>query len=118
MENFYQIIRVTEYGYIINLDCFLGGEAFNVRLLEFLDDFTKKRYNLNSGCDIYLLEFNNIILSSEPYHDDFREIIYEDRIEIPFLYPYVDKGLSFNHLYELYLYVYNTNSIYLYIHCK
>ena len=36
MENFYSIIRVTLYGYIINLDCFLGREAFNVRLLEFL----------------------------------------------------------------------------------
>ncbi len=111
MENFYSIIRVTEYGYIMNLDCFLGSEAFNVRLLEFLRDFAKKRHNLNNGCDIYLLEF-------KPCRANFSEIIYEDHIEIPFLYPYTDKGLSFNHLYELYLFIYNTKSIYLYIHCK
>ncbi len=108
LENF---ILVKEDCYFINLNLFLGAEDFNLCLLEFLGKYcrAKKSFNANREYDIYILEFNDIQVSGEDHPD----IINEDRKSIPFLYPFIDKALSFNHIFELYLYVFNSSCIYL-----
>jgi hypothetical protein len=111
MKNLYyseKFIMVTEDCYFIILPLFCFTEDFNISLLEFLGEYCrpKRRLGTHCECDIYLLEFNTDQNSKN------RKII------VPFLYPYVDKALSFNHIFELYLYVHNVNSIYLCIKKK
>ena len=110
-----KFILIREGCYLINLNLFLGAKEFNFCLLEFLGKYCKKRHYVNSKCDIYLLEFDSVYRDDAFLEEEFRDVISEDRLEIPFIYPYVDKALSFNKIYELYLYVYNSNCIYLYI---
>lgn len=74
-------------------------------MLEFLGKYCKKRNNVNSVCDIYLLEFDSFYENDTYLEQEFRDIVSEDRLEIPFIYPYVDKALSFNRIYELYLFI-------------
>ncbi|SRR5260370_29013046 len=100
MKNLEKFIRVSEDSYIININYFLGGHEFNHDLLELVLSFARKRYNINNVCDI--LEFNNLLF----------------RFEIPFIYPYVDMDLSFNHIYSLYFCTFNSNFLYLYINKK
>jgi hypothetical protein len=54
---------VREDCYLINLNLFFGAEDFNISLLEFLGKYCRanKRMGGNSECDIYLLEFNDIL---------------------------------------------------------
>lgn len=104
-------ILVKEDCYFINLNLFLGDEDFNLCLLEFLGKYCRAniihdRYN---KCDIYLLEFNDFIVLGE----DLPDIKKEYCKIVPFLYPYVDKLISFNDIFLLYLYVYNLKGIYL-----
>jgi hypothetical protein len=102
MLNFDQFIKITEDSYIINLSYLSDAEQFNLHLLELLLSFATKRYNANNVCDIYILEFTNFMFT----------------VEIPFIYPYVDKDFSFNSIFELYLCRFNSNSICLYINKK
>jgi len=115
--NYGKFIRVREDCYVINLSFFFGSEDFNTHLLNFISKYcwAKKVLNTKSGCDIYTLEFKGILLPEESPLFDNLDIIDEDSISILFLYPYVDKVLSFNHIFELFSYLYKSDSIYLYI---
>ncbi len=85
MRNFEDfIIEISDGNYIIDLSYFHDAEHFNSYLLDFLGYYAMLKKDINSKYIILGLEFNH----------DFLKISH-----ITFLFPYVDRGLSFKNIY-------------------
>lgn len=83
----------------INLNNFYSEETFSKRLVSFLGDYCKKNMNSSKDCQILDLEFSDGFINNN----------------VLFLYPYVDKSISFEHIFNIYVYKLNSTYIFLYI---
>lgn len=87
MRNFEDfIIEISDGKFIIDLSYFHDAEQFNSYLLDFLSYYAMLKQDINSKYIILGLEFNH----------DFLKIS-----RITFLFPYVDKELSFKNILGL-----------------
>ncbi len=99
MRNFEDfIIEISDGKFIINLSYFSNPEAFNSYLLDFLVNYATTKKDINNEYIILDLEFSNGYLEMSGFL---------------FMFPYVDKELSFYDIYDVYLCNLNSDSIYL-----
>jgi len=86
MRNFEDFItEIGDGNYTINLSYFHDAEYFNSYLLDFLGYYAMLNKDINSEYIILYLEFNHGFLKIS---------------RITFLFPYVDRGLSFKNIYK------------------
>lgn len=99
MNNFEQFIKFNENTYIIDLFTFDSSESFSLSLMEFLGQFSVLNRNKNEDCTVYVLDFTDCLRT----------------IKEPFLFPFVDKAITFNHIYDTFKLSLNSKYIYLII---
>lgn len=95
MNNFNEYTKIDNNIYIIDLLAFDSSESFSLSLLEFIGKFSMLNRNIRKDCTVYILEFTDGSLVTKQ----------------PFLFPFVDKNMSFNDIYDTY--VLNLDSEYL-----
>jgi hypothetical protein len=77
------LTKIDNNKYTIDLYVFDNLEEFNYHLYSFLNDFSKIHKNINEDCLILKLGFENKFFEREKV----------------FLFPYIDKDLSFTDIY-------------------
>lgn len=94
-----RFVKINEHSFLINLSFFSSGDDFSIDLLNFLSNYAIVRRNIKDDCQVF-----NIKFTARMYITN-----------IPFIYPYIDKSISFVNIYEIYLYNIGTDILYMYI---
>nr|YP_010690214.1 hypothetical protein PQ570_mgp22 [Neopestalotiopsis cubana]WBU13053.1 hypothetical protein [Neopestalotiopsis cubana] len=99
MKNFNEFTKINNKIYSIDLFSFDYSESFSLTLLDFLGKYSISNKNLYEDCAVYFLVFTDGITI----------------VEVPFLFPFVDKTICFKHIYNTFILSPESENIYLII---